>query len=475
MGSVTTFDQNDPGNVIAAAATGSVGAKRRIARRKPLVGAYVALVLFMVIYYGRPEDWIPGLSNVPLAKIAGILALLGLIFSLPHIRNRFPREVIYLSLLIGQLFLASLFSPVWRGGAVMMTLDFAKILLIFLIIITAVNTMQRLRVMIFVQAASVALIAAVTIVKGHVLGGRLEGMLDGNYGNSNDLAAAMVISLPLCLGLLFLTRNKIWKSAWALAMLAMAYVVFLTGSRAGFLALAMTAAVCLWHFAVRGRRRYILVMVPVAGMILWLSAGDLVMQRLKGTVDEKDDVASAYGSAQQREQLFWRSVEITKEHPLLGVGPGNFEQLSGVWHESHNTFTQLSAEGGLPALILYVLILWQGFTNAGKTKRLASRIPESRLLAGVLHASLIGYIIGSIFASVGFQFFPYILVAYTAALFSITKNTASQSKVSSKSLSPSALEKEEFAPATASDLLWEPSQAQGASAHAIPMATPVTE
>ena len=235
MGSVTTFDQNDPGNVIAAAATGSVGAKRRIARRKPLVGAYVALVLFMVIYYGRPEDWIPGLSNVPLAKIAGILALLGLIFSLPHIRNRFPREVIYLSLLIGQLFLASLFSPVWRGGAVMMTLDFAKILLIFLIIITAVNTMQRLRVMIFVQAASVALIAAVTIVKGHVLGGRLEGMLDGNYGNSNDLAAAMVISLPLCLGLLFLTRNKIWKSAWALAMLAMAYVVFLTGSRAGFL------------------------------------------------------------------------------------------------------------------------------------------------------------------------------------------------------------------------------------------------
>ena len=38
---------------------------------------------------------------------------------------------------------------------------------------------------------------------------------------------------------------------------------------------------------------------------------------------------------------------------------------------SHNTFTQFSSEGGLPALILYLLILWHGFTNTRKTKRLA--------------------------------------------------------------------------------------------------------
>jgi O-antigen ligase len=409
----------------------------------------------MVIYYGRPEDWIPGLSNVPLAKIAGILALFALVFSLRHIRNRFPREVIYLFLLIAQLFLASLFSPVWRGGAVMTTLDFAKILLIVVVMITAVNTMRRLRLLIFVQTASVALIAAVTIPKGRVLGGRLAGMLGGNYSNSNDLALTMVISLPLCLGLLLLTTNRLWKAAWALAMLAMAYVVFLTGSRAGFIALMITAVVCLWHFAIRGGRRYILALVPMVGVILWLSSGDILSRRLKGTVDKKED--AAFGSAQQREQLFWRSIEITKEHPLFGVGPGNFEQLSGVWHESHNTFTQLSSEGGLPALILYVLILWLGFTNLRKTKRLASRRTESRLLAEALHASLIGYIIGSVFASVGFQFFPYILVAYSAALFSIAKNTASHPKESTKSLSQSTLKNEEYAHAAESDLSWEPS------------------
>jgi O-antigen ligase len=437
MGAVTTLNQNAPGNGIDATVTSSGAARRRSSRWKPLVGAYIALVLFMAIYFGRPEDWIPGLSNVPLAKIAGILALLGMVFSLRHIRNRFPREIIYLCLLIGQLFLASILSPVWRGGAVMITLDFAKVLFIFLIIITAVNTMKRLRVLIFLQAASVALIAAVTIVKGRVLGGRLEGMLGGNYSNSNDLACAMVISLPLCLGMLFLARNRIWKSAWALAMLVMVYVVLLTGSRAGFLALTMTAAVCLWHFAIRGRRRYILVLVPIVGAFLWLSSGNTLSTRFDETLDPNAANTEAYGSSQQRQQLLWRSIDITKEHPLFGVGPGNFDQLSGVWHVSHNTFTQFSSEGGIPALILYLLILWQGFTNARKTKRLSPRHKEARLLAGILHASLIGYIIGSTFASAGFQFFPYILVAYTTALFSIAKNIASHSKESTKSLSQS--------------------------------------
>ena len=199
----------------------------------------MALVLFMVIYCARPEDWIPGLSNVPLAKIAGILALLALVFSLRHIRQRFPRKSYIYSFLIGQLFLASVLSPVWRGGALQTTLDFAKVLLIVVVMTVAVNTSKRLRLLIFVQAASVAMIAAVTVLKGRLLVGRLEGMLGGNYSNPNDLALAIVISLPLCLALLFLTRNRLWKAAWALAMLVMAYAVFLTGSRGGFLSLML--------------------------------------------------------------------------------------------------------------------------------------------------------------------------------------------------------------------------------------------
>ena len=428
MGPVTNLVQNDLGITIDKTVTDSVPEQRRASRRKPLVGAYLALVLFMVIYCARPEDWIPGLSTAPLAKFTVGLALLALVFSIGHIRWRLPREGLFVFLLVGQLFIAAMISPVWQGGAFQKTLDFSKVLIIVLMITVAVTTFQRLRVLIFTQAISVSAIAAVAIWKGRLLVGRLEGMLGGNYADPNDMALAIIISLPLCLALLFLSRNWAWKVFWSISMLVMIYAVFLTGSRGGFLALLAIAAICLWEFAIQGRRRYLLVLAAVVGVILWQSSGGMLVGRLKGTFNVKEDTAAAYDSAQARKQLFWRSIEVTKEHPLFGVGPGNFDQVSGQWHTTHNSFTLMSSEGGIPAVILYVLILWCGFRNLSAIKRLARGKSESMLLARALFASLVGYVVGSTFLSVAYGFFPYILVAYTTALFSIARKSVAESR-----------------------------------------------
>ena len=176
---------------------------------------------------------------------------------------------------------------------------------------------------------------------------------------------------------MFLSRNSLWKILWSISILVMIYAVLLTGSRGGFLALLVAVAVSLWEFAIRGRRR-----------ISWCSqhwqvsssgslAGGMLVGRLKGTFILKEDTAAAYDSAQTRQQLFWRSIEVTKEHPIFGVGPGNFDQVSGQWHTTHNSFTLMSSEGGVPALILYVLILWCGFKNLRATKRLVRGQTES--------------------------------------------------------------------------------------------------
>lgn len=394
------------------------------ARPNRLFGAYAALLLFMLIYCARPEDWIPGLSRVPLAKITGILALLALVFSLRDIRWRSPREVTYLTLLTGQLFVAAALSPVWRGGAFQVTLDFAKVLIVIVVISVAVNTSKRLRLLIITQAASVALIAAVAIWKGHLAYGRLAGILGGNYSNPNDLALAIVLSFPLCLALMFLARTKLGKAAWAISLPLMAYGVFRTGSRGGFLSLSVVAAVCLWEFAIRGRRRYLLVLAALLGIIIWESSSEMLVERMKGTFNQKDNTASAYDSSQERQQLLWRSIEITGEHPLFGVGPGNFQVVSGWWQPTHNSYTQMTSEGGLPAFILYILILGLGFASARATKRLAYGPKESKLLARALQASLAGYIVGSSFCSAAYEFFPYVLVAYTTALLRIAKKSA---------------------------------------------------
>jgi putative inorganic carbon (HCO3(-)) transporter len=426
MGTVNNLTSSGQKHLTYAIGTAAVPTQRSASRRKPLAGAYVALLLFLLIYFSRPEDWIPGLAVVPMAKIAGGLAFLALLFSLKQLRSSLPREVIYLTLLVGQLFLAAAISSVWRGGAVQSTLNFAKVLLIVAVMSVVVITPSRLRRLIFIQAASVAVVAAVAVWRGHLLLGRLEGIFGAYYSDPNDLALAVIISLPLCLALLFLSRGVLQKAVWEVAILVMLYAVFSTGSRGGFVALVVTAAVFLWEFAIRGRRRYLLALALFAGAILLQLSGSVLVGRLKGTLNAKDDAAAAYASGQARQQLFWRSIEVTKQHPLFGVGPGNFDQVSGLWHTTHNSFTLMSAEGGLPALVLYVLILACGFKNLRAAKRLAPKGTESRLLAGALFASLVGYAVGSFFLSVAYAFFPYILIGYTTAVLSIARRYAAQ-------------------------------------------------
>lgn len=405
-----------------ALTTDSPATKRSASEQSKLVGAYAALLLFMFIYYVRPEDWIPGLSAMPLAKISGIVALLALLFSFSQIPP-LPREIVYLALLIGQLLVSAALSPVWRGGAFQATLEFTKVFMAIVVMAAAVNTPRRLRLLVFAQAASVAAVASVTLWKGYLLQGRFNGFLGGDYADPNTLALIQVISLPLCLALLILTRSWIWKAAWTSAIVVMTLLIILTGSRGGFLAFIVTVAVGLWQFAVRGRRPYLIVLAALLGAIALQSSGGMLVGRLKGTFSSEEDTAGAYSSSQQRQGLFWRSVEVTKEHPLFGVGLGNFAQLSGSWHVAHNAFTQMSSEAGIPALILYLLILWSGFKNIRVAKRFANSPRETTLLANALHASLAGYLVGSWFLSVSLSFFPYFLVANTTALLWITKKS----------------------------------------------------
>ncbi len=405
--------------------TDSITAPRTIPHRKPLGAAYISLLLFMVVYCARPEDWIPGLHYLPLAKITGGLAILALLFALRSNLQRLPREVIYLIVLIIQLWVAVPMSPVWRGGAFNTMLDFTKVLPIIVVMTLVVNTIKKLRWLILVQAGSVAAIAAATIWKGRQLGGRLEGALGGIYGNSNDLAFAIAISVPLCLFFLFRSKSRLGKTIWALAILVMVYALFLTASRAGLISLVAATATCLWELAIRGRRRYLLVVAVVAGVAFWVFAGNRVGSRFDATAQTTDaERASAYLSAQQRWDLLAQSLKETARHPLFGVGPGNFQVVSGSWHVTHNSYTQMSSEGGVLAFLLYVMILWRGFVNLAATKGLPRSAEDRRILAGALRASLVAFVFGSFFASEAYQFFPYFLVAYTTALYRISAREA---------------------------------------------------
>jgi O-antigen ligase len=400
-------------------------------------GAYFWLSVFFVVYCARPEDWVPGLRYIPLAKISGLFALLGLLLSLgagKRSLRSLPREAFYLFFLTALLLVSALLSPVWKGGAFSHSLDFSKMLVAWTLTFLVVTTLARLRRIIFIQAASVAVISIVSIAKGHSHP-RLDGVLGGIYSNPNDLAFAIVLSLPFCLAFLVTSDSFLKKAGWTVGMLGMAAALFLTASRAGFITLVVAGAVCLWHIAIKGKRMYLLVAVGVIGLTLITIGGGQLKDRflaISGEGLQTQTENRAYGSYEQRRLLIFKSLEILKRYPLFGVGVHNFANYSGTWVEVHVAYLQIAVEGGIPALIMYLLFFHRGFWNLKRVRRMRWIDAETRLLAGALHSSLVGFAVGALFAPEAYQYFPYFAVAYTAALLRLSE----QQKTVENSASP---------------------------------------
>jgi O-antigen ligase len=394
---------------------------------EPLGGAYFWLAAFFVVYCARPEDWIPGLYLFPIAKISGALAALALLLSLGRAKRGLrdlPPEILFLFLLIGQLFASAMISPVWRGGAFFNTLDFAKAFVAVLVIALAVTSIARLRRLLFIQTASVVAVGVISVVKGHSRA-RLTGVLHGIYENPNDLAFAIVLMLPFCLAFLLRSKSAIRKAAWAAAMFVLATALFLTASRAGFIALVVSGSVCLWHFAIKGRRPHLLIIVTVIVAALALFEGGKLKNRFLAMSSEEEasavDNTSAYGSYLQRRELMVRSWRGILQHPLFGIGTKNFVSYSGMWREVHNSYLQIAVEGGIPALVLYLLIFWRAFANLRRLKRIPDLDAETVLYYGAFQSTLIGFLVGASFAPEAYQYFPYFAVSYTWVLLAITE------------------------------------------------------
>ena len=99
-------------------------------KKEGLSGAFFWLSAFYFVYCARPEDWIPGLAYIPLAKFTGVFTLVALLMSAGRTKRRFrdlPREGRYLLALVGLLIPSALLSPVWKGGALIHALDFSKV------------------------------------------------------------------------------------------------------------------------------------------------------------------------------------------------------------------------------------------------------------------------------------------------------------------------------------------------------------
>jgi O-antigen ligase len=395
-----------------------------------LTAAYVTIVIFWAFYYFRPEDIITALYALPLGKILGVIALIALILgTVGQGRGvKLSPEAKLVLMLYAWCVVCVPFAS-WRGGAFWTVFgDYGKCIVMTIMIGIAVNSVTRLRRLLFIQASATALIAAI----GCVFYRNMTRLQVGNglYGNANDFAIMIALNWPICMGFMLATRNPFKKVAWGLGLIFMLYAVTLTYSRSGFIATAVAVIASFWEFGIKGKRRHLVVGAAILALLLLpVLIPSHYGVRLAGIVNPSIDPLDR-GSAAVRRELLILSLKMTATHPIFGVGPGQFENVTQTWFLTHNTYTQLSSEVGIPGFILFVLVLRQVFRNLkGIQKTEAFRNdPQIHIFASALRASFAGYLVGAFFASYGYELFIYALVAFTGVLYTACQEQAPTTK-----------------------------------------------
>jgi O-antigen ligase len=279
----------------------------------------------------------------------------------------------------------------------------------------------------FIQASAVAFMTFVSVLLYR--GGRMGGVLGGVFDNPNDLAMNIALNFPLCLMFLLLDKNPIKKLVWFAGILVMARGLMLTYSRSGFVAIVVAVIFSLLEFGVRNKRHYLLGVAAFCALALLIVGPRSYGDRIRSLVSNDVQV---YGDAKgPRAELLVKSLVVTAQRPLFGVGPSNFASYTGTWRVTHNTYTELSSECGIPALILFLLVVRECFKNLARTRATAlySANPDVRMYTSALWVGFASYLVGAAFASTAYQLFPYFMVGYTTALYRLAREKPASAAV----------------------------------------------
>ncbi|HEX3249074.1 MAG TPA: O-antigen ligase family protein [Pyrinomonadaceae bacterium] len=390
---------------------------------------FIGLFIFSVILYFRPYELIPSLSSITnMAFIAGVVTLCIYVpsqFVLEGNLTARPREINLILLFLLTAFLSMPLATSPGEAYTTFTDVLLKAIVIFIVIVNVIRTESRLKLLIWLVFA-VSLYLSINAISDYSHGifregsayyndQRIGGTIGGLFGNSNDMALHLVTMVPLAVGFAFVTKGLLRKLLFiGLAVLFVSGIV-VTFSRGGFLGLFIAALVLTRKI---GRRNKFLstAALVVAMLALLIFAPGSYTGRLSTIFNS---AADATGSSSQRTEILKRSIWVTLRYPVFGVGIGNFHYKSVQELVTHNAYTQVSSEMGIPALVIYVMLMVYPLRRLREIESQTENRADKRkfyYLSIGIQTSIIAYMVSSFFASVAYQWYIYYLVGYAVAL-----------------------------------------------------------
>ena len=246
----------------------------------------------------------------------------------------------------------------------------------------------------------------------------------GLMANRNLYGSAQVLIMPFVIYVLY-KGDKAWKYISSAGIVGIIWSVLLSQTRSAWLALAVlmiTALVLVLFLVPVMRKKWIIgtisgavVIAAFIGLLMFSNKGSDIAKSINERVSSLTDPSlvskDPYSSSNERLKIWKKTIQLIKEHPILGVGPFNWiVNISEVGTEGivwakggtvpdrpHNEYLLVASETGIPGALLYILI-WVLIVLAGIKVASRSTSQDRRILVIIMLAGLSAFAVDSLFS-----------------------------------------------------------------------------
>ncbi len=255
-----------------------------------------------------------------------------------------------------------------------------------------------------------------TIMKGgaHLVWGPAGTYIEGN----NELALALIATIPL-MRYLQLQTKTIWKrNAWSVAMFLMAASALGSHSRGALLAIVGMVGLLI----LRSRNRFGLAVLAVFGGLILVGIMPEEWSSRMNTINAYEEDTSAMS----RLDAWTMAYNVAKAN-LFGGGfemwtpatYGAYYPMARLVVVAHSIYFQVLGELGFVGLGLYLFMWWLLWREFGRIARVARGDPGKQWavdLASLCQVSLLGFLMGGAFLSLAYWDMPFNLIVIAVCL-----------------------------------------------------------
>lgn len=384
--------------------------------------SFYAMLAYLFFEFGRPQDLLPGLSIFYLGALS-FIALVVALLAQGRLDMSERQTVLFLTLLGFMV----LFVPFVRNNheAFHRTKGMVMTFVCYLSVITFADSLNRIRRLMRFWIAIHLSLAILGIMKGGIgIGGWLE--------DENDFCMELNVAIPFAFFLSTAAPTIKARASYTVSLGVYILANMATLSRGGFIGLASVGTYC-WL-----RSSHKVVSAALVVLVVVLMYGLAPEKYWKEVSSITDDETVETGTGGERLYTWGIGWEMFLANPILGIGPGNFPWEFGQYEngrtfrghsiagrQAHSLYLTVFPELGLLGAFLIGAML----ASMWKSLRIVTRACESaihpehsgdaqeaRLIAHAIEASMIGFLVTSIFISTLYYPTLWVLLGFAVAL-----------------------------------------------------------